>query len=242
MNFKIEILKQEIKKLRKENQTKDARIAELIEQIKTMGIDKVTGLENRREHFLNEVSKVFHFKKTSVKKEKNNFRERKEGFKHASVVFCDIDNFKSFNDKFGHKTGDLILRRISDTLSENLRTDDRICRWGGEEIVIALMGNDLEESKRVAERLRQAVNDLTTQFKKEYCDHPDIDEVVISLSLGLCVLFADKELNFSVEEADAAMYVAKKLGGKNCVKVFSELDEKERQMAEKFLKKSEENN
>lgn len=66
----IEILKQEIKKLRKENQAKDARITELIEQIKTMGIDNLTGLENRRDHFLNEVSKIFHFKKAGLEEKK----------------------------------------------------------------------------------------------------------------------------------------------------------------------------
>ncbi|MEK7596007.1 MAG: GGDEF domain-containing protein [Patescibacteria group bacterium] len=168
-------------------------------------------------------------------RKKNAFQERKEGFKHASIIFCDIDNFKSFNDKFGHKTGDLILKRISETLSENLRINDRICRWGGEEIIIALMGDDMEESKKVAERLRQAANNLTAQFKKEYRRHPDINEAAISLSLGLSVLSADKKLDLSIDEADAAMYVAKKSGGKNCVKVFSELDEKERQMAENFL-------
>lgn len=246
-----ELLKEkdrEIENLRKEDKSKDAliagkdtRIAELIEQVRNMGIDKdVTGLPNRREHFLDEVSKIFHFKKAGVEEEKEHFQERKEGFKHASIIFCDIDNFKSFNDKFGHEAGDFVLKRISEILKENLRINDRICRWGGEEIIIALMGDDIEESKKVAERLRQAVNDFTAQFKNEYPNHPDINEVVISLSLGLSALSADKELDTSIREADAAMYVAKKLGGKNCVKVFSELDEKERQTAEKFLKKSRE--
>lgn len=235
----IEILKRENERLRKEIQIKDARAAELIEEIRMMGIDKVTGLENRRGYFLNEVSKAFHFKKAGFEEEKK-YRERKEGFKHASIAFCDIDNFKSFNDKFGHKTGDLILRRISETLSENLRINDRICRWSGEEIVIALMGDDAEESKKVAERLRQAVNNLTEQFKDEYRDHPDVNEAAISLSIGLSALSADKELNLSIDEADAAMYAAKK-SGKNRVKVFSELDEKERQMAEKFLSRQNKN-
>lgn len=233
----IEILKQEIEKLRKESQNKDARIAELVKQVKAESIiDDLTGLEEKRSHFLEEISRAFHFREAGVEEEKKDFQERKEGFKHASVIFCDIDHFKKFNDDFGHKTGDYVLKKVAQILKESLRTNDLICRWGGEEIVIALMGDDLEESKKVAERLRQAVSNFTAEFKDndKYRNHPKINEAVISISLGLSVLFSDKELDLSIEEADAAMYIAKE-SGRNRVKVFSELDEKERQTAENFF-------
>ena len=72
--------------------------------------------------------------------------KRKEGFKDISFLFCDIDYFKSVNDNYGHPFGDEILKEVAQIFKENIRENDTVCRWGGDEITISLLGAD--EKKR----------------------------------------------------------------------------------------------
>ena len=74
-----------------------------------------------------------------------------------SVLMIDIDDFKNVNDRYGHQTGDEVLRNIGKTLTENIRPRDICCRYGGEEFVVLLPDTPADEAELVAERLRMAI-------------------------------------------------------------------------------------
>jgi two-component system, cell cycle response regulator len=74
-----------------------------------------------------------------------------------SLLMLDVDNFKHYNDTYGHPAGDVVLRQVAQVLQETARTCDVVARYGGEEFVVLLPGADVEEAKTVAERFRNAV-------------------------------------------------------------------------------------
>lgn len=119
-----------------------------------------------------------------------------------SVVLLDCDGFKPLNDRFGHLTGDEVLRRIARVLRENVRAYDAVGRLGGDEFVIVLAEADLDVAETVIERLRAGLRHGVER------DYPGL-----SASLGVAVF---REPLASVEEclkhADAAMYAAKHSG------------------------------
>ena len=75
----------------------------------------------------------------------------------ATLLICDIDHFKKFNDTWGHQTGDQVLRLVSACLSENVKGRDTAARYGGEEFAVVLRGSGLEAATRVADQIRTAV-------------------------------------------------------------------------------------
>lgn len=83
----------------------------------------------------------------------------KEKDNKFSVLMCDIDFFKKFNDTYGHDVGDEVLVNVASTLTKTLRDSDTIFRWGGEEILIVLSGDE-ESSKVIAERCREAIEKM----------------------------------------------------------------------------------
>lgn len=108
----------------------------------TSSIDKVSGVYTRK------------FFEQAISSELS--RAAREQYP-LSVLMIDIDDFKNVNDRFGHQTGDEVLRGIGKTLTENTRPSDICCRYGGEEFVILLPDTPLDEAELVAERLRTAV-------------------------------------------------------------------------------------
>ncbi len=75
----------------------------------------------------------------------------------VSLLICDIDHFKKFNDSWGHQTGDQVLRLVASCLSENVKGRDTAARYGGEEFAVLLRGSGLADATRVAEQIRQTV-------------------------------------------------------------------------------------
>jgi diguanylate cyclase (GGDEF)-like protein len=121
-----------------------------------------------------------------------------------SVLMIDIDDFKKYNDSFGHVQGDKALKKIGDILKINCRKIDIVCRYGGEEFSLILPANNKKESRLLAERIRKSIaknNILKYKF---------------TISVGVANFPKDshkkKEL---IEKADRALYQAKKKG-KNC--------------------------
>lgn len=156
--------------------------------------DQLTGLFNRQK--FNEI-----FKK-EIKREKryNN---------NLSLIIFDIDNFKNFNDDFGHNVGDEVLKIISKVLLENIREHDSVSRWGGEEFLVLLPQTDELGAKNVAEKIRKAIE----SYKRD-----DIPRQ-ITASFGV-TRFKENDNETSVlKKADDALYKAKK-EGKNRVEVF----------------------
>ena len=77
----------------------------------------------------------------------------------VGLILADVDDFKTVNDRFGHPTGDMVLRDLAASLRETVREIDIAARWGGEEFAVILPGTDLEGAAQVAERLRVALSE-----------------------------------------------------------------------------------
>lgn len=130
-----------------------------------------------------------------------------------SLVLLDLDDFKLFNDTYGHPEGDKVVAEVGRVLRQGVRPADTPCRYGGEEFALILPGAFLESAGEVAERVRQTMGGVVFR--------PTGDaEVTVTTSLGVAQLQPGQEGRELVEKADAALYTAKRRG-KNCV-VFSE--------------------
>jgi diguanylate cyclase (GGDEF)-like protein len=120
-----------------------------------------------------------------------------------AVLLCDVDHFKSYNDRFGHLAGDQALCMIAATARGALRAQDAAYRFGGEEFLLILRGADSEEALKVAERVREAVQHSAFV-------HPLAGAGVLTVSVGLaCGLQPPEEL---LARADTALYQAKESG------------------------------
>ena len=126
------------------------------------------------------------------------------------LVMVDIDHFKQFNDMFGHAAGDDALRTFASTARKVLRASDVAARYGGEEFVIALRHADLETSRSVAEKLRQAVEGLPVEVSPGR--HAGM---TISLGVASSVTHGTDRMSL-LRAADRGLYAAKR-GGRNRV-------------------------
>jgi two-component system cell cycle response regulator len=154
--------------------------------------DGLTGLHNRR-HFDERIA-----------------AELAYALRHKTplcVILLDLDHFKDINDRLGHQAGDLVLRRVADTLQATVRAEDVLSRFGGEEFALIARGIDEIGSQLFAERLRMLVEKLDVRFGEEY--------VRVTVSLGVAHTHAlpnvrDEEA--FIAAADRALYAAKHAG------------------------------
>lgn len=123
-----------------------------------------------------------------------------------SVILCDIDWFKAYNDHFGHPAGDLALRTVAETLRDGLRLGDGIYRYGGEEFLIVLPEQGVAEAMAVAERLRVAVERRAIRAVAG----PGV--VTISAGVAELDMALDQTAESWISRADAALYRAKANG------------------------------
>lgn len=130
-----------------------------------------------------------------------------------SVIMLDIDKFKKVNDTFGHEAGDLILRQVASAIALNLRNEEVICRYGGEEFLIILPMANLNKAGRAAERLRRIVQQQTNYYKDKAI------LVTISLGVGSLSSLNSQNENNLINAADTALYHAKNMG-RNQVAIF----------------------
>jgi diguanylate cyclase (GGDEF)-like protein len=122
-----------------------------------------------------------------------------------AVLMIDLDNFKQINDRHGHAGGDAVLRHVAQRLRAQLRGDALLARYGGEEFVALAPVADLPVARRLAERLRQAVQGT------DWCDVlPDLGGV--TASLGVTLMDGDETLEAALARADEALYRAKNAG------------------------------
>ena len=128
------------------------------------------------------------------------------------IIMCDIDNFKMYNDTYGHLAGDSVLRAVADSGRKCLRISDYVFRYGGEEIVIVLPGQDIDKSVKVARRIKEKVESLRIE-------HRGCDKGTLTVSCGVAAFdMQDKDGKWEtlLERADNALYMAK-TSGKNAV-------------------------
>lgn len=143
--------------------------------------------------------------------------ELKRSIRHShslAVLMLDIDNFKSYNDTFGHLVGDVTLRQVSRIIKENVRRVDLIARYGGEEFALVLPETDSNGGLDAAERIRSAVS------KEKFRVYDE--ETRVTVSIGFAI-FPDDVTNFNgefsedlalelLQKADQALYAAKNNG------------------------------
>ncbi len=132
---------------------------------------------------------------------------RAERYGHSyAIMLCDVDNFKAYNDRYGHLAGDETLRRISGTISSTLRGGDAAYRYGGEEFLVLLPEQAMESAVAIADRLRHTVEGMEIPHE----DNPP--DNVVTISAGVAVLSRSGDTDGLLKQADAALYAAKEAG------------------------------
>jgi|GEM_PF-3847249 len=153
--------------------------------------DPLTGLYNRR------------FMEETLERE---LRLAARGARPLAVVMGDIDNFKEFNDRFGHDAGDAVLRAVAQFLRARMRGSDFACRYGGEEMLIILLGTALHEAAGLAEALRAGVRQIVLHEHER-----TIGPVTISVGVAASPVHGTTSAAL-LRAADAALYQAKAQG------------------------------
>jgi diguanylate cyclase (GGDEF)-like protein len=126
-----------------------------------------------------------------------------------SLILLDIDNFKGYNDTYGHLEGDRVLAVLSEVIKTNLRSADSAYRYGGEEFTVILPETECENAGLVAERLRKSFEDTVLSPLPR-------SKVHMTVSVGVTQYVTGEEDSVLIKRADAAMYTAK-TSGKNRV-------------------------
>ena len=129
-----------------------------------------------------------------------------------ATIMIDVDDFKDYNDTYGHLAGDKVLTMVAASLRKPLRPNDMVARYGGEEFAVMLPETSLKNAVTIAERLRLSVS----QADPGKLDGKQLPKVTISL--GVASRQQKYTLDMLITAADAALYKAKSKG-KNCVEV-----------------------
>jgi diguanylate cyclase (GGDEF)-like protein len=120
--------------------------------------------------------------------------------KVLTLIFIDIDHFKSINDNYGHAIGDEILIEFTKVISKNCRSTDFLARWGGEEFLLICPNTNANEAFELAESLRLIIN-----------EHRWVHNAVLTASFGVAQK-SEETINECIERADQALYAAKSQG------------------------------
>ena len=178
----------ELKKIKEENQKLKAENFRLLEQSK---IDPLTGLFNQS-----------HLKKVlgNILKESGEY----------CILFLDIDFFKSVNEQHGHVAASRLLKKVGKLLALHVREEDLAFRYGGDEFVIVLKG-ERSEALFLGERVRRLIE--TTLFKVH--GFHGLTQVKLTVSVGVRVLDRTSDVDQILQEADKAMFEAKRRS-RNC--------------------------
>jgi diguanylate cyclase (GGDEF)-like protein/PAS domain S-box-containing protein len=163
---------------------------QLIETLKRDSlIDALTGLPNRRYLQMNLTGSLAEFERHGI------------GF---GLVFADVDNFKQFNDSYGHDVGDRVLKLVGNTMGNCMRAYDMVGRWGGEEFLATIRFTDTEQFRTVAEKLRVMV-------EQSFFMHGD-ERLQVTITLGATHVRPGDTAESLVNRADQLMYAGKQAG------------------------------
>jgi len=151
--------------------------------------DKLTGMANRQ---------VFDMLFNQV------YRSSKRRGKELAAIMFDIDYFKQVNDSYGHPTGDVVLKTLSQTVKNQIRESDILFRWGGEEFLILLPECEQEKALELAENIRHAVEQHQVTFAGK--------TLSVTISLGVAKMLDEDNEEDLINRADKALYKAKEKG------------------------------
>ncbi|MBN1435475.1 MAG: GGDEF domain-containing protein [Sedimentisphaerales bacterium] len=155
--------------------------------LRTARHDELTGLLNR--------AAISQLLNTEIKRS----RRYNQVF---SLIMMDLDHFKNVNDKYGHDSGDKLLRAIGALLRDNLREPDMAGRWGGEEFLVLAPGSEGSGAEKLADRLRECVLGISI---------PEIP-IAVSASFGVAQIAAEQTQDELLSVVDKALYLAKETG------------------------------
>lgn len=137
-------------------------------------------------------------------------------FRPLTIVVSDVDNFKKYNDIYGHVRGDRCLHDVAQALHKSIhRPGDLVARYGGEEFAMILPETTLEAAREVAEKCRQSVQDLAIEHAG------NAGYGVVTISIGVACMVPEEGLHYGdlIEMADQALYESKEKG-RNCVSLY----------------------
>jgi diguanylate cyclase (GGDEF)-like protein len=124
----------------------------------------------------------------------------------VAFIMIDVDNFKRFNDMFGHIAGDRVLSSVANILRAQFRPNDLLVRYGGDEFAVLLPGVSLKRALSIAERVRVSVCGTTGDGSDSLIQIP------IQISMGVAELKSGSTFDKLIRDADAALYRAKNAG------------------------------
>ena len=184
----------------------DRERAELVvEQAELALINSERFLQAREKAFIDDVTSLYNARYLLAALDREVNRAARSQSK-LSVLFLDLDRFKTVNDRFGHLIGSRVLRELGGLLQESVRAIDTVGRYGGDEFTILLVDTGLEGAMSVAERIRQSVADHAFGAERGL-------ELRLTISVGVATFPMHGESRERLLDlADKAMYLAKALG------------------------------
>jgi len=190
-----------------EEQKKIKELEEEVRRLKELAYkDELTTLYNRH-GFKEEAAKFINEVKGYLENP-----SRRENFliKSFSLVIFDIDNFKKINDAYGHQAGDAILKLAGKIIKERVREIDMVARWGGEEIIVGLVGSDEDHAYKVADDIRKEIEEAAVDWEGE--------TIKFTVSGGVASFVKAKNFDNLFKKSDEALYKAKETGKNKIVK------------------------
>jgi diguanylate cyclase (GGDEF)-like protein len=188
--------------LEDELQKQKDELAHVNKQLHEMATkDPVTGIANRR-HMLS----ILHYESERAARRKSNF----------CLVLTDIDYFKHVNDTHGHDCGDHVLNMVGTLLTQSIRQQDQVARWGGEEFLMLLPDTDEPGAMKLAEKLRKRIADRQVAWEDA--------EISVTMTFGVSQCNSATHMDECLKWADQALYYGKE-NGRNRTVSFSAIAE-----------------
>ncbi|MGM0378481.1 MAG: GGDEF domain-containing response regulator [Bacillota bacterium] len=135
----------------------------------------------------------------NIRKEENIYEKEEKIF---SLVLCDIDHFKKFNDKYGHDCGDYVLKELSKLMQDIIRSKDKLSRWGGEEFLFLLHDTKINEANNFCKRLKNKLKNTTFNYNN--------NDLKVTMTYGISEYIDN--MDKSIKRADKALYYGKEHG------------------------------
>lgn len=191
----LEIKNQQLEQEIKERKIVEQTLQEVNQKLECLvNIDGLTGVSNRR-HFDDYLAREW----GRLKREQ----------KPLSLILCDVDHFKLYNDSYGHLQGDDCLRQVAQTIAQVInRPADLVARYGGEEFAIILPNTDLSGTQEVAKKVQQAIRSLKLPHNRSKTS----PFVTISMGMSSQIPEQDQALEDLIRFTDKALYTAKAQG------------------------------
>jgi diguanylate cyclase (GGDEF)-like protein len=188
-------MRNEIRKRESEIREANSNLSQLNQKLEQISnTDAITNIANRR-----------HFDEALATEISRHSRQSNP----LTLILCDIDYFKLYNDTHGHQQGDKCLRRVAGAISKaSARGEDLVARYGGEEFAVILPNTDQQQALKIADKIRARVDDLALPHKRSAVS----DHVTVSLGFASVVPDTGTTMSDLIEDADRALYRAKRDG------------------------------